>query len=166
MNTRELMKAVVLDGREDIFYGTVDEVKQDGKFLTVISNLKKNTIPGVKLLSEFNESGLVTIPNVGSKCIVFRYAQNYFATGFSDVKTIYLKGNDNKGLIKIDDLVDKLNTLEDTLNGLIQDYNSHTHIVSVDPVSHAGSATPTTNINTDVLINTTVQDLENPDVLH
>jgi hypothetical protein len=75
-------------------------------------------------------------------------------------KTITLNSDEYGGMIKIQELTDKINTLENALNKLITLYNAHVH-----PVSGAATG-PTTSLDTDVIENTTVADIENPDILH
>jgi hypothetical protein len=67
------------------------------------------------------------------------------------------------GLIKISELLNKLNAVENKVNTLIQKYNTHTH----PGVSPGGSSTaPTLQTETGVLTVTKKEDIENPKVKH
>lgn len=73
---------------------------------------------------------------------------------------ITLNNDDYGGLIKVEDLVEKINNLENALNNLITLYNTHTHVA-------AGSATSTTSsLDNDVLQITNKEEIENPDIQH
>ena len=77
------------------------------------------------------------------------------------------------GLIIIQDLVDKINTLEDTVNTLsnmmttlLGDYNGHTH-VSASPGSPTGVPSAIdSDTSPDQITKTKVSDIENPIVQH
>jgi hypothetical protein len=75
---------------------------------------------------------------------------------------VALNGEDYGGLIKIEDLVEKINTLENALNNLITLYNAHVHISA-----SAGSPTaPTTSTDTDNIQITKKEDIENENIKH
>ena len=80
---------------------------------------------------------------------------------YSDVDSIQLLDGSHGGLIKISELVDKLNVLE-------QRMTAHEHLYIPYPGGVAGSPVPTTtdpSSNPDIT-ETTVADLENPDITH
>jgi len=76
---------------------------------------------------------------------------------------IYLNGSENKGLVKITELVDKFNLIEEWIQQFAIDYNAHTH-----PVPSLGTSSPILPINqiTDTPVKTEIEDLENSNIKH
>lgn len=85
----------------------------------------------------------------------------------NDGSVLQLNGGDNKGLINIQDLTDKLNNLVKEVNSLRSSYNSHTHAVTTagTAVAQAGTAaaivTPVPSIS-----NFNTQDYEDSKITH
>lgn len=112
---------------------------------------------GVRLVAN-NDKGFMLIPTDGS-IVVVSMLNN--ATGFvsmcSQVDEIWLNGNNYDGLVKIGDLVEKLNNLENKVNTIINTYNAHTHVAS-----SFGSPTTTPTAPVVGTLTPTIQlDLEN-----
>jgi hypothetical protein len=133
-----------------------------------------------------NDEGVVSIPAVDSFVIVSPINHNdnqLFVSRFSKVEswhvktenstslqvnddgTVFLNGNNFGSLIKIDDIVDRLNSIEDAISGLVDDHNSHIHDV-IDPVSGTLVADPPTVPSTQNAGTTTVSAIENDKVQH
>lgn len=123
----------------------------------------------VALMADVSD-GLLLIPANGSTVIVaWSERNNPYVAMFSDLQDVYLdatgkitmnQGTDG-GLVKVRDLVTKLNALENKVNAIISSYNAHVH---PDPVS-GSTGTPTVPI-TGTLTPTQVVDIENPNVTH
>lgn len=129
-----------------------------------------------------NQPQLLITPAIGSYVLVLDLSAGKFARcvviQFSEVDSISIKntnitidanqitlnGGSNKGLVKIDELVSKLNTLENAVNNLAAAYNSHSHLVST--TAGAGNTTSIVNTYNDTLTNTTVNDLEDTKITH
>jgi len=98
---------------------------------------------------------LLQIPEIGSTVFVV----DGIIVGYSDLSELWLRGNQFEGLVKVSDLVTKLNNLENKVNDLLAAYNTHTHPSSGTPPAPAfivpGTLTPTTQ-----------NDIENPLVKH
>lgn len=75
-----------------------------------------------------------------------------------DGKTTFNDGSLG-GLVKVIDLVQKLNNLENLVNDLIAKYNSHTHILTLS--SGTGTAAPTATTEPQTLTPTQRSDIEN-----
>lgn len=114
--------------------------------------------------------GLLLVPAVDSTVIIAwsDHMLPYVAM-FSDLQDVYLdatgkitmnQGTEG-GLVKVRDLVTKLNAIENKVNAIISSYNGHVH---PDPVSGT-TGTPTVPI-TGPLTPTQVVDIENPNVTH
>lgn len=117
---------------------------------------------GVKLMAK-NQTGFYIIPKVDSHVVVTVEADFSYVSMFSEVDEIQLNGDNYDGLVKIQELVDKLNNLEDAFNQHILLYNTHTHA----GVTSGGSSTsPPAATDTNVLIPTVQTELENLTVKH
>ena len=107
----------------------------------------------VKLMTSVGD-GLLLIPEVGSSVSVL----DGQIIGYSDLDEIWLSGQQHGGLVKVSELVDKLNNLEDKVNSIITTFNAHTHASTGAPPVPLVTGSPLTP--------TTINDLENPDVKH
>lgn len=136
------------------------------EMITGKTSTKKLT---VSLMADVSD-GLLLVPTNGSTVIIAwsDHMLPYVAM-FSDLQDVYLDATGiitmNQGtlggLVKVRDLVTKLNTIENKLNQMIASYNAHVH---PDPVSGT-TGTPTVPI-TGTLTPTQVVDIENPNVTH
>lgn len=81
---------------------------------------------------------------------------------------IKLNGDEFGGLIKIEELVSKINRLESKVDDHITKYNSHIHTTTATIGSSAtpGVISPTTSTETPIGTQTTVSDLENETIQH
>lgn len=107
-------------------------------------------------------NGFLIVPTVGSIVTVTMINDsNGYVSMFSEIASIQLNGDTYDGLVKINDLVTKLNNLEGKVNDLITAMNGHTHagvtvgggVTAVGSIPIVGSLTPTVKAN---LENTTV----------
>lgn len=78
---------------------------------------------------------------------------------------ITFNGGENGGLIKIDELVSRMNSIENALSALRNQYNSHTHLYSPGPSAQVPSATPIP-VNQSGIGSTSKSALENPKIKH
>ena len=131
---------------------TVKEV--NGIRITVESILDKKTYKDVRLQANPG-NGILIVPAVDSDVILEWISETAgYVAMVSAADSIQLLDGSYGGLIKINELVDKLNVLE-------QRMTSHQHI-------SATSGSPTTfdiATNPDIT-ETTIADLENPDITH
>ena len=128
---------------------------------------KTAIIKNVNLSANYptNKAGFVLAPTVNSLVQVsFTDDQQAFVSMVSEVDFIYLNGNDYGGLVQVQPLVDKLNNLENMVNDLKNQYNSHTHVLTLS--SGTGTAAVTVSQETTTLTTTQKADLENTTVLH
>lgn len=77
-------------------------------------------------------------------------------------KVVFFQGL-NGGMILINDMVQRMNNVENLLNDLIAKYNQHTHILTL--TSGTGTAAPTTTIETQTATLTQVSDIENQQII-
>ncbi|SBV95271.1 hypothetical protein KL86DYS2_10879 [uncultured Dysgonomonas sp.] len=90
-----------------------------------------------------DKAGILITPAAGSSVIVGRIMESdeLFIEMFSEVESIVIDGGEFGGLIKIQELTNKLNALVKSVNSLITNYNGHTHTVSTTGTAAAQSGT-------------------------
>ena len=117
----------------------------------------------VRLNADYKK-GFTLIPKDESVVIISQLSDaTAYVSMVSDVDQIYLAGDANGGLVKVDDLVTKLNNLENKVNVMIGIFNAHVHTgVTTGPGSSAVSPT----LITGTLTPTTANDLQNNKVKH
>ena len=123
----------------------------------------------VKLTAGTSNTPFLITPTVGSTVLAtFLSKDTAFVSLYSEIDSIKIRGDQFGGLVKVQEVVDKLNRLEDKINDLVSKYNSHTHITTatVGGGPTPGTIAPVTSPETPIAPNTTVSDLENPEVLH
>lgn len=165
----------------EIYWCTVDAVDTTNNTcdVTVISGNADIQIPGVLLSSEPND-GFVLFPSIGSTVGVALTTRNVpFVLLYEDIDLFQVVVNMTKliiqdgkiqlndgsygGLIKIVSLVTKLNNLENKVNDIISDFNSHTHTgVTTGGGTSGTTATPITGS----LTPTNRSDIENDKIIH
>ena len=150
-------------------YGTVDSVDTNNETCEVLLNTgeQQSLIPNVKLQAGIGD-GLLLIPKKDSEVIVCYSSKDYvppYIVLTSDIEFVYLVAsntitlNDGTygGLVKVIDLVTKLNNLENKVNSIITAYNAH---------SHPGNGLPTASTITGSLTPTNRNDIENTKINH
>jgi len=108
------------------------------------------------LLMANTDTGFYIVPKVGSYVVVTMIEQfGSYVAMYSSVDEIQLNGSNYSGLVKIADLVTKLNNLENKVNDLITFSATHVHSgvttgggsSAVSPTPVAGALTPTVQAN-------------------
>lgn len=108
--------------------------------------------------------GFTLIPKDGSIVIVTQLSDaTAYVSMVSEVDEIYLAGEDNGGLVKVQDLVSKMNTIENDINTLKTIFSAWTPVPS-DGGAALKLAAATWYAQT--LTPTQVSELENKTVLH
>lgn len=146
---------------------TVVSVDEDEMTCEVITFAEDATYTDVRLMADPDDQdkGIYFKPKTGS--IVMITPQDevaYFVSMYSEVEEIWLHGNQYEGLVKVGELVTKLNNLENLVNSHIAIFNAHVHpyLNVAIPAFTSPSATPVP----EVLIPTIQIEIENPKVLH
>lgn len=115
------------------------------------------------ILSSDKSKGFLLIPKNNSFVICTQTSQTTaYISMVSDVDQVYLAGDENGGLIKITDLITKLNNLENKVNSVITIYNAHTHVASSFGAPTTTPAAPVVG----TLTPTVRADIENEIVKH
>lgn len=186
---KEAIREYAGAGRFEVFTGKVSAV-DEGATTCEVDIEEELTIFDVRLRAVItDDTGVWVLPKVGS---FVQIAQIEGGTDFvllraSEVDKVFVKigdktleittdgfvfnGGNNDGLVKVNELVDQLNKIEDKVNDLISKFNNHTHAITAVPTTcpaGAGTATGTTSTTgtpePTTLTNTTKTDIENPDI--
>jgi hypothetical protein len=120
--------------------------------------------------------GVLIVPEVGSIVLVtFLNKNDAYISAFTTITKIISKQTEfifndgtNEGLVKVIELTDKLNNLENAFNDLVTKYNSHIHVTTatVGATPTPGVISPTTSTEPTVLTPTVKADIENTEVKH
>ena len=117
----------------------------------------------VKLMSE-NKDGVLFVPKEGSIVIVEQTSNDTaYVTMFGEVDSIKLMSGENKGLVKISELVQKINVIENDINNLKTAFNSW---VAVPNDGGAALKLASTSWFSQQLTPTQIDDLENKKITH
>lgn len=118
----------------------------------------------VRLMAQSTD-GFLIIPTVNSTVVVTMINKyTGYVAMFSGIEKIKLNGDNYDGLVKIGDLVDKLNALENKVNSIINTFNTHTH--PYVNVSTPATTSPSTSPVAGTLTPTQQTELENTTCLH
>ena len=102
--------------------------------------------------------GLLIEPLVDSMVyVLFSKYTLPFILQYSDVVTYAFNGDEFGGIVKVIELTQKLNNLENKVNSIIETYNSH---------SHASNGAPPSGLVVGELTQTQRGDIENTSVKH
>jgi hypothetical protein len=147
----------------EVYLGEVQTVSIDKRTCDIltVTNDSDVYIAGVRLQAAVG-SGILIVPSIGSMVAVVAQAkQDLYVIQFSDIDQIIMFGGKNNGMVKVDDLVTRLNKIEDKVNEIITNFNSHTHI-SAAPGSPTATGLP--QITSGRLTDTVRSDIENPKI--
>lgn len=149
----------------------VTEVREDTCDVEAVSGNASTPITGVQYQASTGD-GVEAIPVVGSQVIVlFSKYTNPFIVSYSDVEKLYIAASDlvqfNNGafggLVKVIELTQKLNNLENKVNDIVSKFNTHVH--SGVQTGGGTSAVPTTTVSGS-LTPTQRGDIENKNITH
>lgn len=166
-NIGDIIRRLAANG-EQIYSLPCEVTAVNGNFADLKPLIGDAEIFDVKLIAGDSNTPLLITPVVGSTVIAtFLSKDTAFISIYSEIESIKLRGDQFGGLVKVQEVVDKLNRLEDKLNDLVSKYNSHTHITTatVGGGPTPGTIAPVTSPETPIAPNTTVSDLENPEIL-
>jgi hypothetical protein len=115
------------------------------------------------LLTAGISDGFVVTPEVDSMVYVLmsKYTLPFILT-FSDIVQFDIMGGEFGGLVKVVELTQKLNNLENKVNEIISTFGTHTHAV----VAVGSPTSPTSTPIVDSLIISQREDIENVNVKH
>lgn len=135
---------VIIDEEDRVIDDLTVVLKAQTCIVDIITGNDINKLYNVELSAGIAD-GLIVIPVINSKVYVLSSIYcNPFIIQYSDVSKYNMIGSEFGGLIKIIELTEKLNNLENKVNDILDnlttlksDYNSHLH-------TSGGSGSPTT----------------------
>jgi len=129
----------------------------------------------IRSLIDDQNTGILIVPKLSSVVLVGlieNREESAFICTYSEIDKIHLIVNDIQlsgdafgGLVKVDELTQKLNKVENAVNQLKADFNSHTHNAPQAPTGTVPTLPPLIP-STVTLINTVRNDIENQKVKH
>lgn len=159
---RDKIRMIAGADEERLIYCTVKSVEG---VLCVCTPIDENEpeLLDIRLNAEESDYNFTLIPKVDSSVLVALYNKNsgYIAC-FGEIETVLIRGEEYGGLVKIEDLVTKLNNLENQINNILTSLKS----ISV-PLAPSGAvpfAPFFASINS--LQTTSKSDLENENIKH
>jgi hypothetical protein len=136
---------------------TVDSVDLTKRTCYCIPINEDADITEVRLMANI-DNGFLLVPEVDSIVVVsFLSDSSAYVSLVSKVSEIQLNGTNYDGLVKVQELTEKLNNLENLVNSLVVKYNAHTHIAS----SFGSPTTVPPALETTVLTPTIQTEIEN-----
>jgi hypothetical protein len=164
-NIGDLIRKLV-ENNEEVYSLPCEVVEVSGSLAELAPLNGDANLLNVKLIAGTSTTPLLITPTKGSVVIAtFLSKDTAFIGLYSEIDTIELRGNQYGGLIKIEDLVGKLNDIENKVNGLITKFNSHTHLYAPGPSAPIPTA-PTVTPETPITPITLKTDLENDKINH
>jgi len=166
-----------LSSRPKVFFtAKVVDVDDNKMTITIDDDIKVYDVR-LKSIVDNKQVSIVVIPEVNSSVLVGRISKSdYFVSKVNEIKEIrilfdgglsvildkngiVINEGSFGGLIKIEELVNKLNALEDKLK-------THQHLYIPYPSGSPGSPVLTTKDPANVVVKTKVKDLENDKIQH
>lgn len=154
--------------------GIVTEVNDNFTVDITVNDVAFSNVPTKVVIG--SQASIFEIPVVGSICLVkwrdgnrslpqidsFNHVDKYYIQPVSNLfisaKAIQFNKGDQGGLVLVNDLVDRINLIENAYNNLVTKFNEHSHILALS--SGTGTAAPTTDTETTVLTDTTADDIQ------
>lgn len=159
----EIKKALntILGIEDTLYFNDCKVVSTDENKRTCVVNDGVNDIV-VRLMSVVDD-GILIMPKVDSIVSVLQSDKTEpIIVQFSEVEKIILMGGDNKGLVKVVELKNKLNNLENLVNNILTTLKSTT--IPLAPSGTYPFLPLYTSLNN--LTPTTQSDIENPLIKH
>lgn len=166
MSIKEIIQKLVEKkiGKTQPFYGKVKSVDEAAK-TCVVSPLDGGADRLDVRLMATGANGTYLKPAVDSVVAVVMVSDfTGFVAMYSELDSIQLLDGTYGGLVKVQDLVNKINAVEDKVNDILDKLKTHVH----GGVTTGPGTTGTTPAFSTVsgLTNTSVPDIENPKITH
>lgn len=163
---RQALLRLLRENQNGAMLGKVESVEEEKVNCTVsLVNTPEIVLENVRLRATDDErdEGFVIFPRVGSYVLIGKtlFFDAYYVAMFSEIENIIINGGKLGGMVKVNDLVKKMNDIEQALNQLKQ------LITSWTPAPGDGGGALKLLISTwasQSLTPTQVKDLENPSV--
>jgi hypothetical protein len=117
---RDSLRAIVgVDDMPKSVLGTVVSVDEDEMTCVVTPFDSEASFTDVRLMADPAESGFYLKPAIDSTVMISPQDDvTYFVSMYSEIDEVWIRGTANGGIVKVSDLVAKLNTIENDLNNL------------------------------------------------
>lgn len=146
-------------------FGTVTAVDEADMSCTVMPLGDENGVEylEVSLMAEYKANGMYYKPVIDSLVIIAPMNETrYYVAMYSEIDTVWLRGSTHGGLVKVSELVDKLNNLENQCNDILTTLKNTT--IPLAPSGTYPFAPLYASINN--LTPTQVADIENQNCKH
>lgn len=111
--------------------------------------------------------GLMVYPKVGSMALIAHVSgcetDSYLLT-CEAIDEVVFDGGSNKGMVKVSELVERLNNIETAFNELLNHYKTHQHTVNSSTFTTVNMVVP--SVQTPISPLTQLSDIENEKVKH
>lgn len=168
MNIADIIKELAGKSADNILFATVTSVDATEKTCEVVTLADEMTLFDIRLIAN-NGDGVLITPTEGSVIGVCMINEvEGFVSLYSQVDSIQFGDGSFDGLIKIGELVTKINEIEDLLTSLVTKFNSHIHTTTatVGATAVLGVIAPTTSTESGSVTNTTQSEIENDKITH
>ena len=177
MTIKETIQALIKDKiKIQVFVGKVISVDENKMTCDVdLQNSPDLFDVRLRAVIDSNERGILIVPKINSYVLVGlidNNIQSSFVCAFTEVDKyrllideIVLSGDSFGGLVKVNELTQKLNALESSVNQLTQTFNTHTHPSPPAPVNPVVTSPPTVPSSIS-LTPTNSSEIENQKVKH
>lgn len=172
-NLADIIRDIVGKTPERVLFATVTSVDAVSKTCEVVTIADEMTIFDVRLVSNDGDGVLIIptestpeMPNVVGICMINEVEG--FVALHGQIDSIQFGDGSFDGLIKIADLVTKLNNLENIVTSLVTNFNAHVHITTatIGAGPTPGVISATTSTESGSITNTVKADIENPNITH
>ena len=137
---RDVIRKICGVDNQGLIFFNAEVVTVDDETCTVKRNGIEHTDVRLAAVVDGNTKNLLIKPKVGSMVLIADLSEGLMRDlaiiGWSEVETITINGGDFGGLVKIQELTNKLNTL-------VQAFNTHTHNVATTGTAAAQTGTAT-----------------------
>ncbi len=116
----------------------------EGNTCTIVVD-EDNDLTVEGILLGFEKSDMIVKPKLNTDALVVftdGSRTNGMVIKCQETESVTIMGDEFGGLIKIDELVNRMNLIEDRINKMISTFDGHTHISPPAPVNPVTTATP------------------------
>ncbi len=119
---REAIRKIAGVDNQGLIFFNAEVVSVDAETCTVKRNGLEHTDVRLAAVVDGNTKNLLVSPKVGSMVLIADLSEGLMrdlaVIGWSEVETVVFNGGENEGLVKVKELTQKINTLENALNSL------------------------------------------------
>ena len=163
-NLGEIVREIALDRNRRSFGTPCEVLSYDEQSQTIECSPIDGTADYTAKLQTGVSSGLLFVPKVGSIVIVEQTSVNSgYVTMWGEIDHIVFMNGENKGLVKVSELVSALNTIQQDINTLKTAFSSW---VTVPNDGGAALKAIAATWSGQQLTQSTINDLENPKITH